>query len=392
MVRGALLTFLLFVSVGACSFEIALTPTVRMEKWNVSTITVALRSDKASICPREPVQLAVFADADHRKRDKHKRLETWAGKRGGGFGHVGFEEFSYRVSGGEINPRTGWFIPDRDMLATAARGFAFEVTYKREPDVAPASVRFPPAYDCVSWLGGSGRGGDDGVSGSAGAPGSSGSWGGDSRAGGSGGEGTSGSGGSSGQDGAAGPNVVARAMLVRTPFHGNVVLVALEGDVRDRILFDPARPLQLVAQGGTGGRGGSGGAGGDGGGGGDGRPGGAGGSGGNGGDGAAGGRGGPGGSITLIVDAAHPQLERAFVLSAPGGDGGDGGRAGAAGAGGAGGSAKGEDSSAGASGSSGSAGRAGASGPAGAIGTARIEVGDVAAWFGTLPDGVERVN
>ncbi|MBC8067275.1 MAG: hypothetical protein IAG13_02990, partial [Deltaproteobacteria bacterium] len=171
----------------SCSFSasggVSLTPTVRMDRWDVQSIAVALRSERAGICPRESVQLAVFAEADHRKRDKHKRLETWAGQRGGGLGHMGFEEFSYTLTGGELDPRTGWFTPNPDMLATAATGFGFEVRYKREPDVAPASKRVAPIYDCVSWLGASGPAGAGGSYGAAGAVGNDGTSGSESSAG-----------------------------------------------------------------------------------------------------------------------------------------------------------------------------------------------------------------
>ncbi len=49
---------------------------VNMDKWDVQTLKMALRSGKHTVCPRETVQLALVADVKHVKRDKRKTLET----------------------------------------------------------------------------------------------------------------------------------------------------------------------------------------------------------------------------------------------------------------------------------------------------------------------------
>lgn len=382
------------LGLAACSFSgsasVSLAPAVRMDRWDVQSIALGLRSEQAAICPREPVQLAVFAEADHRKREKHKRLETWQGKRGA-IGRMSFTEFVFTIAGGDLDPSTGWFTPKADMLATATSGFTFEARYKREPDVAPARIRVAPRYDCVQWIGGSGVVGASGAWGMPGNAGSSGDMGDEDSAGGSGGNGGDGGNGQPGSDGGVGPNLRAHAILVRTPFHRHLVLVAIDGDARDLVLFEPSRGVQIVARGGAGGEGGGGGIGGAGGSGGAGNPGGRGGNGGSGGAGASGGRGGDGGTIVLVVDAEHPELERAFQLVVDGGAAGAGGYGGAAGAAGSGGSALGEGAQSGSAGEGGNAGNAGLSGSAGNPGSVTIERGDAAAVIGPLPPGIERV-
>src|SRR5262245_3785014 len=48
--------------------------TVNMDKWQVKKISLGLR-EQTNICPRRSVQLAVFAEADHKKRkNKSKKL------------------------------------------------------------------------------------------------------------------------------------------------------------------------------------------------------------------------------------------------------------------------------------------------------------------------------
>ncbi len=47
-----------------------------MDKWEVQKMTVDIRQEQKAICPGQNVQLAVFADAKHKKRkDKTKQLQ-----------------------------------------------------------------------------------------------------------------------------------------------------------------------------------------------------------------------------------------------------------------------------------------------------------------------------
>lgn len=361
--------------------------TVNMDKWDVSTIEVGLRGE--GICPRSPVQLVVFANAKHVERDKTKRLETWAGDaRSSRVGKMGFEEFTLTIDGGSFDAESGWFTPNPDVLATAASGFTIEAKYKRQQHVPAVKQVVPPSYACITdggVAGPAGAGGDVGASGNGGSSGGS---GGTDATGGRGGDGTGGGAGGNGAPGLAGGSITAYATMVRTPHHGRLGLLVLEGEASDVVLFDPAIGYTIVARGGEGGAGGAGGSGGPGGAGGSAGVGGAGGNGGAGGPGGVGGEGGPGGSIVLVVDAKHPELAETIRLDVSGGAGGSAGLAGPGGRGGAGGSSSAAGAptgTAGTEGAQGVQGRPGRDGPPGAV---RIDRDDLASRFAALPDGV----
>lgn len=361
--------------------------TVNMEKWDVSTIELGLRGE--GICPRAPVQLAVFANAKHVERDKTRRFETWAGdNRSSRVGKMGFEEFALSIDGGTLDAESGWFTPNPDVLATAASGFTMEAKYKRQAHVPGVKQVLPPSYACITVGGASGGAGLGGDSGVAGNGGSSGGSGGQDATGGRGGDGTGGGAGGTGGSGLAGGSITAYATMVRTSHHARLGLVVLEGDAADVVLFDPAIGYTIVARGGGGGAGGAGGPGGAGGVGGSAGVGGPGGNGGAGGPGGVGGEGGPGGSIVLVVDAKHPELAELIRLDVSGGAGGSPGFAGAGGRGGAGGASTAEGAPTGTPGTEGAQGvqgRAGRDGPPGAV---RIDRDDLAHRFAALPHGV----
>ena len=367
--------------------------TVNMDKWQVKKISLGLR-EQSSICPRRSVQLAVFAEADHKKRkNKSKKLETWSGDQSKSrIGKMGFEEFEFTIGGGQLDPKTGMFVPNPDVLATAASGFTIAAKYKRDGKVDPAKVDYAPSYDCITFAGGSGPSGPMGESGPSGNSGAAGAGGDSTKAGGDGGSGTGGGTAGNGGDGGAGPNIVAYATVVKTPHHDHLVLLQVTGDVNDTVLFDPKAPIVLSARGGSGGSGGTGGAGGAGGAGGSGYPGGKGGVGGPGGQGGNGANGGPGGSIRLVYDPAFPELATVITLDASGGDAGMAGSPGPGGYAGSAGSALGEGATAGTAGTAGSDGTGGMPGQRGPDGRASAEAGDVSAQFATLPEGITRVG
>ncbi|MBC8068778.1 MAG: hypothetical protein IAG13_10635, partial [Deltaproteobacteria bacterium] len=318
--------------------------TVDMDRWQVKKISLGLREQDA-ICPRAPVQIAVFADADHKKRkDKSKKLETWKGDAAGAnrIGKMGFEEFEFTLSGGELDPKTGVFVPNPDLLATAVSGFSIAAKYKRDAKVETTKVDYAPSYACITWAGSAGMSGPTGEMGPSGNSGAAGQGGDSSKAGGDGGSGTGGGLAGNGGDGGPGPNIVAYATIVKTPHHDHLVLLQVTGDVTDTLLFDPKQPIVLSAKGGSGGSGGTGGAGGAGGSGGSGYVGGRGGNGGPGGQGGNGANGGAGGSIRLVYDAAYPELATVIALDASGGSAGSAGSPGPGGYAGSAGSAIGE--------------------------------------------------
>lgn len=376
-----------------CFFAVKsiLRTTVNMEKWEVSKVTLQLRGGDR-ICPREPIQLGVLADARHVKRDKAKRHETWTGPadKASRIGKVGFEEFVFTVDGGEVDAESGWFTPNRDVLATVG-GFNLAAQYKRQKEIPAATLAVVPSYACITSGGAAGAMGAYGDGGQSGSQGDSGASGGSDSSGGNGGGGTAGGPGGNGGTGSAGGSIAAFATLVRTPHHDRLVLLAYEGDTSDIVLVEPSTGFVLSAIGGSGGPGGSGGTGGSGGSGGSAGTGGAGGNGGNGGNGGIGGNGGPGGRITLVIDKAHPEIAEMVRLDVSGGSGGAPGSAGPGGGGGTGGSSSLEGAAKGTDGTAGTAGSQGSGGNGGAPGVAAVEAGDVSSRFATLPPGVERI-
>jgi uncharacterized membrane protein YgcG len=356
-------------SLGGCHFlnHLMGKDTVDLSKANVQSMSVDIRKERKTICPREQVQMAVFADVILEGDKEKKSLETWAGR-----GSVNkndkmdFVDFAFHSDQGQFD-KDGWFSPGNDLLATTDKEFEIKSVFKRQPDKFSFTTKYKPDYQCIQGGGKDGQSGSSGSSGSSGESGKSGQYGSDSQAGGAGSSGGPGGPGADGGNGAAGPHITAFATLVKTPFYDRLVAIKLSGDVQDLLLAPVDQPIVLHAGGGVGGAGGSGGQGGRGGAGGGGNPGGAGGQGGQGGNGGKGGVGGAGGTIDLTFDARYPELGNAIKLDVSGGDGGAAGPAGQGGGGGSGGNGitpSGATTSA-QSGQSGNDGPAGASGSPG---------------------------
>jgi hypothetical protein len=362
-----------------------------MDHWEVKSLKLGLRAE--SMCPRGSVQLAIFADAQHKKRHKRtKRLETWidAGEGSNRMGKMGFEEFVFTSTNGTLDPANGRFEPNPDMLATV-EGFAFSAKYKRDPKLEPASERFAPNYGCFTEAGSPGEHGDTGEPGEEGDDGRNGDGGGDEAPGSSGSNGGPAGNAGNGGDGGNGPNIVAYATVVKTPLFDHLVLVKITGDVEDMVLLDPKGPITVSARGGDGGAGGRGGEGGEGGDGGGGNSAGNGATGGPGGVGGVGGRGGAGGSVRLIYDPAFPELASAITVDAAGGAAGAAGAPGPGGDKGRGGNGMGSGGKSGEAGEDGPDGAGGSEGTPGTDGSASAEAGDVSAAFASLPPNVQRI-
>lgn len=364
---------------------------VNMNNWNVDTMKVALRDDKTSLCPGETVQLVVSAKLSHKKKDKHKTVQTPDGNASvKNVGTLGFDNFTFSSEQGSFGER-GFFTASPDILGTAIDGFAINTVYTPQPDPHTFDNRYIPNYDCITHAGASGPGGRSGSSGSMGSSGASGSSGSSEKAGENGGAGGPAGDGTDGGDGGPGPTIIAYATIVKTPHHDHLVMLKVTGDHNDVLLFDTQKPITLSASGGPGGSGGSGGSGGRGGSGGSGYPGGNGGAGGAGGRGANGGNGGPGGQLVFIYDEAYPELANVVMLNASGGPGGYGGSAGNGGDGGSYGSGNGEGAPDGAKGAEGPDGIAGQSGQSGPDGVAQAQAANVDEFFTDLPEGIERI-
>ena len=365
--------------------------TVSLEKAEVKSMAVDLRRPQKTICPRESVQMAVFAEVVLEGDKQGKKVETWAGK-----GSVNkndkldFDEFAFHSDQGSFD-KAGWFAPNNNLLATAGKEFEIKSVYRKRPDKFSFTTTYKPDYSCIKGGGGSATSGSSGESGHAGSSGKDGASGSSSQSGGSGGDGGMGSQGGNGTEGSAGPHVTAFATYVKTAFYDKLVAISIEGDVQDFLLVPEGQGVILHANGGAGGSGGSGGSGGTGGHGGGGNPGGQGGRGGVGGNGGNGGMGGNGGAIELMFDSRFSDLRGQVRLDVSGGPGGSAGHGGSAGAGGSGGSGQTPPSSSGQSaptaqsgqrGSDGSQGSQGAAGRGGSDGRATAKPGNVKDHFG----------
>lgn len=393
----ALVGLVILASASGCGFfrRLAGNDTISLEKADVRSMAVDLRKEQKTICPREPVQMAVFAEIVLEGDKSAKQVETWAGHDGVNKNDkLDFVDFAFHSEQGKFD-RDGWFAPNPSVLATVGKEFEIKSVFRRRPDKFSFTTTYKPEYSCIKSGGGGAAAGHAGETGSGGSAGKTGAGGSTSSAGGPGGDGGPGSAGGTGGDGAAGPRLTAFATLVKTPFYDRLVAIRISGDTEDFLLVPDGQAITIVASGGAGGDGGHGGSGGSGGAGGGGNPGGQGGRGGIGGPGGNGGNGGPGGAIDLVYDARFAELAGQIRLEVSGGRAGSagvGGQGGAAGRGGSGmtpsGSSgqtppqapKGAEGSEGSQGSSGSAGRSGASGRASA------KPGDVKDKFSGTPE------
>lgn len=361
--------------------------TVNLEKAEVKTMSVDIRRQQKTICPRDNVQMAIFADVVLDGDKAAKPVETWQGK-----GSVNkndkldFVDFAFQSDQGTFD-RDGWFAPSHDLLATVSKEFSIKSVYRRRPDKFSFTTTYKPDYSCIKEGGGGASGGAEGPSGSDGSSGKGGASGSSSSTGGEGGDGGSGTSGGSGGDGTQGPKLTVYATIVKTAFYERLIAISIDGEQKDFLLVPEGAPITIKARGGEGGIGGRGGRGGSGGSGGSGNPGGRGGKGGQGGNGGSGGNGGPGGSIEYVYDTSHPELKTAVKLDVSGGAAGPPGPGGGAGSGGSGGSGLTPSSTgngppppqakSGASGAEGASGSGGASGRQGSEGRASAAAGVV---------------
>lgn len=379
-------------TVSGCGFfrRLAGNDVISLEKAEVKSMAVDLRRQIKTICPRESVQMAIFAEVVLEGDKQGKQVETWAGHGDANKNDkLDFSDFAFHSEQGNFD-RDGWFTPSSNLLLTAGKEFSIKSVFRRRPDKFTFTTTYKPDYTCIKAAGASSAGGHGGQAGSAGAGGSQGKMGSSSSAGGQGGDGGHGTSGGQGTDGSPGPHLTAYATMVKTPFYERLVAITIEGDAQDFILVPEGQPVTLHASGGAGGSGGSGGHGGQGGSGGSGNPGGHGGKGGLGGSGGAGGAGGPGGTIDLVVDARFAELRNQIKVDVSGGapgSGGGGGPGGAAGGGGSGMTPSGTSgqspppAQAGPAGAEGAHGSSGPNGRPGPDGRANVKSGDVKSKF-----------
>lgn len=220
---------------------------IDLSKADVQSMSVDIRKERKTICPREQVQMAVFADVVLEGEKEKKSFETWAGRAGANKNDkLDFVDFAFHSDQGQFD-KDGWFQPNQDVLATAGTEFDIETVYKRRPDKFSFSTKYKPDYQCIKGGGKDGAPGNPGESGSAGQGGSDGQSGSDSQAGGSGSQGGNGGPGGDGGNGGPGPHIVAYATMVKTPFYDKLVAIKLTGDVDDFLLAPVGQPLVIEA-------------------------------------------------------------------------------------------------------------------------------------------------
>ena len=170
--------------------------TVDLEGADVRAMSVDIRKQDKTICPRERVQMAIFADVVLAGDKQPKKLETWYGP-GSRNGKMDFDAFAFHSEQGQFDAE-GWFTPNSDVLATAGREFQLTTVYRRRPDKFSFDTSYKPDYRCIDHAGSAGASGNPGSAGADGTPGqegrggstdSPGTEGGDGRSGGSGGDG-----------------------------------------------------------------------------------------------------------------------------------------------------------------------------------------------------------
>lgn len=365
--------------------------TISLEGAQVRSMSVDLRRAQKTICPRAPVQMAVFAEVLRPGEDAPEKLETWEGGPDANKNDkLDFAEFTFRSPQGSFDQH-GWFTPERDLARTLEGELSITTIYQRQPSQFTFTTTYKPDYGCIEGAGDRAAAGQPGGAGAAGEDGSSGATGSSTSPGGAGGTGGSGGPGAPGTAGAPGLRLQLTATMVKTAHYERLVAIVIGGDIDDFLLVPEGQAFTVRAIGGAGGAGGPGGAGGRGGSGGGGNPGGGGGAGGDGGPGGAGGAGGPGGDVELAFDARFPELARQIRIEVDGGPPGAPGSGGDPGSGGNGGSAMsapGKPAVSGSTGSSGARGPGGATGEPGPAGRVRATPGEVRDRFAAIT-GVE---
>ena len=165
---------------GACGFfkQLAGTNTIDLQKAEVKKMGVDIRKQQKTICPREEVQMAIFADVLLEGDKETKSFETWQGR-----GSVNkndkieFTEFAFQSDQGTV-VEDGWFRPNPNLLSTVSKEYAIKTVYKRRPDKFSFTTTYKPDYGCIHDAGkggspgGAGQGGRSGEGGGQGPSGS----------------------------------------------------------------------------------------------------------------------------------------------------------------------------------------------------------------------------
>ena len=206
-------------------------------------MSVDIRRQQKTICPREPVQMAIFADVVLDGDKSAEAARDVAGPQGVNKNDkLDFVDFAFHSEQGKFD-RDGWFAPNPNVLATAGKEFEIKSVFSRRPDkfslhddaTSPttrasrkvAAAAGPGARQLRAARARRARSGAERLVASAG---------------GEGGDGGSGTSGGSGGDGATGPHLTVYATVVKTAFYERLVAIAIDGDQKDFLLVPEGQP------------------------------------------------------------------------------------------------------------------------------------------------------
>jgi hypothetical protein len=139
---------LLLVSTSGCGFlrRLAGNDTVDLKKAQVESMSVDVRRPQKTICPREAVQMAVFAKVTLEGDKQAKDVETWQGKEGANRNDkMDFADFAFQSEQGTFD-EYGWFAPNPNLLATATKAFEIKSVFRLRPDKLSVSNSYKPDY------------------------------------------------------------------------------------------------------------------------------------------------------------------------------------------------------------------------------------------------------
>lgn len=142
--------------------------TIDLTRATVRSMTVEVRRESKTICPREPVQMGVFMVATREGETAEKMYETWIGRANVNKNdRLDFAQFAFQSEQGEFD-KNGWFTPTPNLVATTGHEFVVRATFTPQPVVHSYTYKWKPDYSCILSSGTSGLAGSVG---SAGPPG-----------------------------------------------------------------------------------------------------------------------------------------------------------------------------------------------------------------------------
>ena len=94
---------------------------VDLENADVQAMSVDIRKEQKTVCPRERVQMAVFLKAKLDGEEAYVEYQTWQGDENRN-DKLDFEPFNFHANLGSFDEE-GYFSPNRDLLKSIERDF-----------------------------------------------------------------------------------------------------------------------------------------------------------------------------------------------------------------------------------------------------------------------------